>query len=99
LPREPFRADAVITGKHVVALVEIATTGDEADVEQLLEGAKIYGRERGEEPNALVLYIGVKPSGELVEACEEHGIILDNNPRRIVLRLVELDGKLSGGGK
>ena len=95
LPREPFRADAVITGKHVIALVEIATTGDEADVEQLLEGAKIYERERGEKPNALVLYIGVRPTSELAEACEEHGIILDNSPRKIVLKLAELDEELA----
>ena len=96
LPREPFRADAVVTGKHVIALVEIATTGDEADVEQLLEGAKIYGRERGEEPNALVLYIGVRPTSELAEECGKHGIILDNSPRRIALKLAELDEELAG---
>jgi len=91
LPRDPFRVDAVVTGKHVIALVEIATTGDEADVGQLLEGVKIYERERGEKPNALVLYIGVRPSSELVEECKEYGIILDNSPKRIVRRLVELD--------
>ena len=95
LPRESFRADAVVTGKHVIALVEIATTGDEAGVEQLLEGAKIYERERGEKPNALVLYISVRPTSELVEACEEHGIILDSSPRRIAIRLAELDEKLA----
>ena len=99
LPREPFRVDAVITGKRVVALVEIATAGDEADVEQLLEGAEIYGRERGEKPSALVLYIGVRPSSELVEECKEHGIILDNSPRRIAIRLAKLDEELARGGR
>ena len=98
LPREPFRADAVITGKRLIALVEIATTGDEADVEQLLEGAEIYERERGEKPNALVLYIGVRPADKLAKECEEHGIILDNSPRRIALRLAELDRELAGSG-
>ena len=99
LPRGPFRVDAVITGRHVIALVEMDTTGDEADVEQLLEGAEIYGRERGERPNALVLYIGVRPSSELAEECEEHGIILDNSPRRIAIKLAELDEELAESGR
>ena len=92
LPREPFRVDGVITGKRIVALVEIATTGDEADVEQLLEGARVDERERGERPNALVLYIGVRPSRELIDECEKHGILLENSPRRIARRLAEMDG-------
>jgi len=81
LPARPYRVDAAIEGRRVLALVEIAKTGEEADVQQLLEGARIYEQLRGERPNALVLYIyAERPPEELVKACEEQGIIVENSP-------------------
>ena len=98
LPRE-YRADAAVLGERLVALVQIAEVGDEGDVEQLLEGAKIYEREEGVRPHALVLYVRTKrPPEGVVRLCEEHGIILETSPRRIALRLAELDEELGSGG-
>ena len=95
LPRDPFRVDGVIEGEHVIALVEIAKLGSEEDVEQLLEGARIYRERMGEEPSALVLYVYARrPPEELVRLCERHGVIVDNSPRRIARRLAELDREL-----
>jgi len=92
LPARPYRVDAAIEGRRVLALVEIAKTGEEADVRQLLEGARTYERLRGERPNALVLYIyAERPPEELVKACEEQGIIVENSPKRIAARLAELE--------
>ena len=95
LPGDPYRADAVVEGEALVALVEVAKTGSEADVGQLVEAARIYEALRGERPNALVLYIyAEKPPEELVRECCEHGIIVDNSPKRIALRLAELEEEL-----
>ena len=92
LPPDPYRVDGRIEGRHIVALVEIARTGSERDVEQLVEGARIYEREEGRRPDALVLYVYARrPSEELVRLCEEHGIIVDSSPRRIARKLAELD--------
>lgn len=97
LPRE-YRADAAVVSERLVALVQIAEVGDEGDVEQLLEGADIYEREEGVRPHALVLYVRAKrPPEGVVRLCEEHGIILETSPRRIALRLAELDEKLAAG--
>ena len=91
LPRE-YRVDAVITGRHVVALVEITETGEERDVEQLLDGAAIYERRRGIKPHALILFTRAEELSErIIRLCGEHGIIVDNSPKRIARRLVELD--------
>jgi len=99
LPPEPFRVDGVMEGEHVIALVQMAKKGSEEDVEQLLEGARIYEERVGERPNALVLFIYAdRPSEALVKACEERGIIVDNSPRRIARRLAELDERLGRGG-
>ena len=99
LPPEPFRVDGVVEGERLIALVQIAKTGSEEDVEQLLEGARIYEERMGERPNALVLYVYAgRPSGELVRLCERHGIIVDNSPRRIAKQLVKLDEELGRGG-
>ena len=96
LPRE-YRADAAVLGERLVALVQMAEVGDEEDVEQLLEGADIYEREEGVRPHALVLYVRAKrPPEGVVRLCEEHGIILETSPRRIALRLAELDKRLMG---
>jgi len=95
LPRDPYRADAVVEGEALIALVEVAKTGSEADVGQLVEAARIYKALRGEKPNALVLYVyAKKPAEELVRECGEHGIIVDNSPKRIALRLAELEEEL-----
>jgi len=98
LPREPYRVDAVVEGEHVLALVEIAKTGAEADIEQLLEGARIYERIRGERPNALVLFIYAERSPKwLLEEAEEHDIIVENSPKRIAKRLSDLEERLRRG--
>ena len=98
LPPDPYRVDGLIEGKRIVALVEIARTGSERDVEQLVEGARIYEREEGRRPDALVLYIYARrPSEEFVRLCEEHGIIVDSSPRRIARKLAELDRRLAEG--
>ena len=95
LPRDLFRVDGVIEGERLLALVQIARTGTEEDVAQLLAGARIYRDRLGEEPNALVLYVyASRPSEELSSMCEEHGIIVDNSPKRIARRLAELDEAL-----
>lgn len=95
VPAEPYRVDAVIVGKRLIALVEVAKTGEEADICQLLEGARIYERMRGEKPNALVLYIyAEKPPASLVEEAKKHGIIVDNSPKRIASILAKLDEEL-----
>jgi len=95
LPRDPYRADAVVEGEALVALVEVAKTGSEADVRQLVEAARIYETLRGDKPNALVLYIyAEKPPEELVRECSKHGIIVDNSPKRIARRLAELEEEL-----
>ena len=92
LPPDPYRVDGVVEGERIVALVEIAKMGSERDVEQLLEGARIYEREEGRRPDALVLYVYArKPPAELIELCGEHGIIVDSSPRRVARRLAELD--------
>ena len=98
LPREPYRVGAAIEGEHVLALVKMAKTGAEADIEQLLEGARIYERIRGERPNALVLYIyAERPPEWLLEEAEKHGIIVENSPKRIAKRLSELEERLGRG--
>jgi len=98
LPPEPFRVDGVMEGEHVIALVQMAKKGSEEDVEQLLEGARIYEERIGERPNALVLYVyASRPSEELVRLCERHGIIVDNSPRRIAARLAELEEEMGRG--
>ncbi len=95
LPREPYRVDAVIEGEELVALVEIAKTGAEADIEQLLEGARIYEQIKGERPNALVLFIyAERPPEWLVEETEKHGIIVDNSPKRIARALAKIEEEL-----
>ena len=97
LPRDPFRVDGVVEGRRLLALVQMAKTGTEEDVAQLLAGARIYKERLGEEPNALVLYVYAgRPSEELLRLCEEHGIIVDNSPKRIARRLAELDEALEG---
>ena len=99
LPAEPYRVDAVIVGERLLALVEVARTGEEADIEQLLEGARIYECLRGEKPNALVLYIyAEKPPAWLVEEARKHDIIVDNSPRRLAKRLAELDKQMKRVG-
>ena len=98
LPREPYRVDAIVEGVALKALIEIAKTGSEADIEQLVGAVDIYRRLRGEEPNALVLYIyAERPSEELVKECSEHGIIVENSPKRIAKKLAELDEAMRGG--
>jgi len=88
--------DAVIYGKKLVALVEIAKTGEFADIEQLLEGARIFEKIRGEKPNALILFIyAEKPSEKLIAACEENGIIVNSSLKRIAELLHSLDENLS----
>ena len=95
LPSEPFRVDGVIIGEHVVALIEIAKTGAEADIEQLLEGARIYEQIRGEKPNALALFIyAEKPPEWLIEEAGKHGIIVDNSPKRIARALARIEEEL-----
>ena len=95
LPPKPFRVDGVVIGERIVALVEIAKTGAEADIEQLLEGARIYERIRGEKPNALVLYIyAERPPEWLIEEAEKHGIIVDNSPKRIARALAKIEEEL-----
>jgi len=95
LPREPYRVDAVIEGEELVALVEIAKTGAEADIEQLLEGARIYEQIKGEKPNALVLFIyAERPPAWLIEEAEKHGIIVDNSPKRIARALAKIEEEL-----
>jgi len=90
-PRE-YRTDAAVLGERLVALVQMAEVGDEGDVEQLLEGADIYEREEGVRPHALVLYVRAKrPPEGVVRLCEEHGIILETSPRRIAMKLAEID--------
>ena len=72
--------------------MEVAKTGEEADICQLLEGARIYERMRGEKPNALVLYIyAEKPPASLIEEARKHGVIVDNSPKRIARILAKLD--------
>ncbi|RLE94876.1 MAG: hypothetical protein DRN04_02175 [Thermoprotei archaeon] len=72
LPQDPYRVDAVIYGKKLIALVEIAKTGEFTDIEQLLEGARIFEKIRGEKPNALILFIyAEKPSEKLMTECEK----------------------------
>ena len=84
LPRDPFRADAVILGRGLLALVEVAKTGHEEDLEQLLEGAKIYEQIYGERPNMLLLFIyAERPRPELIELAESMGIVVENSPLRI----------------
>ena len=98
LPREPYRVDAIIEGVALKALIEIAKTGSEADIRQLIEAVDVYRRLRGEEPNALVLYIyAERPSEELVKECGEHGIIVENSPKRIAKKLAELDEAMRSG--
>ena len=98
LPREPYCVDAAVEGEHVLALVEIAKTGAEADIEQLLEGARIYERIRGERPNALVLYIyAERPPEWLLEEAGKHDIIVENSPKRIARRLSELEERFGRG--
>ena len=95
LPSEPFRVDGVIIGERLVALIEIAKTGAEADIEQLLEGARIYEQIRGEKPNALALFIyAEKPPEWLIEEAGKHGIIVDNSPRRIARALARIEEEL-----
>ena len=92
LPPEPYRVYGLIEGERIVALVKIARTGSEHDVEQLVEGARIYEREEGRRPGALVLYVYARrPSEELIRLCEEHGIIVDSSPKRIARKLIEMD--------
>ena len=95
VPAEPYRVDAVIVGERLIALVEVAKTGEEADICQLLEGARIYERMREEKPNALVLYIyAEKPPASLIEEARKHGVIVDNSPKRIASILAKLDKAL-----
>lgn len=95
LPRGPYRVDAVVGGAALIALIEIAKTGSEADIEQLINATDIYERIRGERPDALVLYVYAEmPSEELIRECEEHGIMVDSSPKRIAKRLAELDEEL-----
>ena len=82
-------------GERLIALVEVAKTGEEADISQLLEGARIYERMRGEKPNALVLYVyAERPPASLIEEAKKHGIIVDNSPKRIASILAKLDKAL-----
>ena len=83
LPRDPFRADAAILGRGLLALVEVAKTGHEEDLEQLLEGARIYEQIHGERPNMLLLFIYARPRPELIELAESMGIVVENSPLRI----------------
>ena len=97
LPPDPYRVDGVVEGKRLIALVEIGR-GTERDVEQLVEGARIYEEREGKRPDALVLYVYARePPGETVRICEEHGIIVDCSPKRIAHKLAEMDEKLSHG--
>lgn len=97
LPPDPYRVDGVVEGKRLIALVEIGR-GTERDVEQLVEGARIYEEREGKRPDALVLYVYARePPGETVRICEEHGIIVDCSPKRIARKLAEMDEKLSHG--
>ena len=97
LPRE-YRVDAVITGRRVVALIEIAETGEEKDVEQLLDGAVIYERRKGVKPHALILFTRAEELSErIVRLCEEHGIVLETSPKRIASRLAKLDEEMASG--
>ena len=90
LPRDPFRVGAAIIGPGLLALVEIAKTGQEADLEQLVEGAKTYERIHGERPDLLLLFIyAERPRPELVELARSMGIIVENSPLRIAGLLKE----------
>jgi len=90
LPRDPFRVDAAIVGPGLLALVEVAKTGQEADLEQLIEGAKAYERIHGERPDLLLLFIyAERPRPELVELAESMGIMVENSPLRIAGLLKE----------
>ena len=90
LPRDPFRVDAAIVGRGLLALVEVAKTGDEADLGQLVEGARIYEDIHGEKPNLLLLFIyAEKPKPELVQVARSMDILVENSPMRIARLLRE----------
>jgi len=94
LPSERFRADAVITGKHVIALIKIAETCNSADIYQLLMSSSLYEQEKGRKPDALILYVYAEsPPSRFIRRCEELGVIVSNDVPAIVRRVAELGGR------
>ena len=82
--------DAIITGKGLIALVEIALRGNSGDVKQLLEASKAYEEVYGDKPNVLFLLSIEEPDEITFKRAEEKGVRVVLRPRRIVDVLEEI---------
>jgi len=97
LVRERHRVDAMVRGRRLLALVQVAARGSRRDVEQLLEGAEIFRTRVRVEPHALVLFTAAEPPEEVVEFASKHGVMVEGDPWRVAERLAEIDRELGRG--
>ncbi|MGC9020630.1 MAG: hypothetical protein ACP5KE_05420 [Candidatus Methanodesulfokora sp.] len=82
--------DALITGKGVVALVEIAMRGSSKDIRQLLRASKAYEEVNKVKPDALFLLCVEEPDELTVKRAEKKGVIVAMRPGEVIRTLEKL---------
>ncbi len=84
--------DAIIKGKELVSLVEIAMKGGSRDLYQLLRTSEVYEGIYGVKPSVLFLLSVEEPDKLTFERAKEKGIIVTMRPGKIVEILEKMVG-------
>ena len=81
------QVDAIITGRRVIALVEIAMRGGSKDIKQLLRASEAYEEVYKVKPSKLFLLCVEEPDELTIRRAEGRGVIVTMRPREIVREL------------
>ncbi|MEM2708683.1 MAG: hypothetical protein QW534_03430 [Candidatus Methanomethylicia archaeon] len=76
--------DVIISGKGLVALVEIAMKAGSRDINQLIKAARVYEEVYNVKPNILFLLSVEEPDKATYRRAESKGIIVTMRPGRIL---------------
>ena len=83
--------DAIITGRRVVALVEIAMRGGSKDIRQLLRASEAYEEIYKVKPSKLFLLCVEEPDELTIRRAEGKGVIVTMRPGEIVRELERVE--------
>ncbi|MEM2404850.1 MAG: hypothetical protein QXR05_06855 [Candidatus Methanomethylicia archaeon] len=76
--------DVIVSGKGLVALVEIAMKAGSRDINQLIKAARVYEEVYNVKPNILFLLSVEEPDKATYRRAESKGIIVTMRPGRIL---------------
>ena len=82
VPGKPS-VDAIITGRGITALVEIAMKGNSGDLRQLIKTSDLYEEFYGIKPEFLFLLSVEKPDDITLKRAKEKGIVVTMRPGEI----------------